>query len=135
MADMKIKEATENLTKSFKDLGVALKPIIEAKNIDRAIEIILRVNWEDYGQFKGEINHARELAVTALLQMAECVENKPLTVEELKLMGDKPYYHVSLTGGANGWLILGKLIAENPANYHYSERWLAYRYEPVSDVK
>lgn len=50
----------------------------------------------------------------------------PLTAEELQSMANKPYYHVSLTGNENKWIILDSWIAARLQDYKYGETWLAY---------
>lgn len=63
------------------------------------------------------------------------LKNEPLTVEELKKMGGKPYWHESLSNlehRHNHWGIMPGYVAENPQDYHYGEDWMAYRREKVN---
>ena len=56
--------------------------------------------------------------------------NPPLTIDELHNMANKPYWHKSLSGAENDrWTILPDNIAEQPQDYHYGDRWLAYKHE------
>lgn len=67
------------------------------------------------------------------------LENEPLTIEELKEMSGKPYWHVSLMDSKKSpdhwrkspdhWRILPDDIAKNPQDYYYGEIWFAYRRE------
>lgn len=67
--------------------------------------------------------------------------NVPFTLEEVRRMAEKPYWHVGLrTESAPAhWAILPSNIAKNPQDYHYGEYWLAYPSEVTSvqqlDVK
>lgn len=63
------------------------------------------------------------------------VPNDPLTLEELRGMGGEPYYHVSLQGSGDHWEVMDTLIARNIQDYHYGERWLAYRRKPEGSTK
>lgn len=58
---------------------------------------------------------------------------KPLTLDELREMGGKPYWHQSLTGDVEAtrkWMILPENIAKYADNYDYGINWLAYRTKP-----
>lgn len=59
-------------------------------------------------------------------------ERKPLTLEDLRCMANKPYWHVGLRedSGAPHWSILDPLLAYHPEDYDYGKTWLAYAYEP-----
>lgn len=59
------------------------------------------------------------------------MNNKPLTLEELRSMANKPYWHVGLRedSGAPHWSILDPLLAYHPQDYDYGKTWLAYAYE------
>lgn len=61
-------------------------------------------------------------------------KNEPMTMEELRGMGDQPYYHVSLQGMEPHWAILDSLTAKHIEDCHYGERWLAYRHPTKEDV-
>lgn len=54
--------------------------------------------------------------------------DKPLSLEILRGMGGKPYWHVGLRPESEPphWAILPDNIAKNIQDYHYGERWLAY---------
>ena len=69
------------------------------------------------------------LAIAALREQEERSINKPLTPDELREMGGKPYFHVSLQNGQKWWAILDPYYARRVEDYHYGEYWLAYRYE------
>lgn len=57
--------------------------------------------------------------------------NPPLTLEEVRVMGGKPYWHVGLQEDSPPphWNILDPLYAQHIEDYGYGKRWLAYRYE------
>lgn len=59
-------------------------------------------------------------------------ERKPLTLEELRCMANKPYWHVGLreNSGAPHWSILDPLLAYHPEDYDYGKTWLAYAADP-----
>lgn len=54
--------------------------------------------------------------------------NKPLSLETLRGMGGKPYWHVGLRPESESphWAILPDNIAKNIQDYHYERDWLAY---------
>lgn len=67
-------------------------------------------------------------------KMAELLrteENRPLTLEELRQMGGKPYWHVGLQEDSPPphWNVLDPFYARHIEDYGYGKRWLAYRYE------
>ncbi|MBC3798482.1 hypothetical protein [Acetobacterium tundrae] len=78
-------------------------------------------------ELRGRLKRYEDAGITL-----EDLENKPLTIDELKEMSGKPYWHVNLQGIGNRWAILAKHIASNPQDYHYGEYWLAYRREVKS---
>lgn len=57
----------------------------------------------------------------------------PLTLEQLRGMGGKPYWHVGLRkeNADPHWKILDPFIARYPEDYGYGKRWLAYAYQPA----
>lgn len=68
-------------------------------------------------------------------KMAELLrqeENKPLSLEQLREMGGKPYWHVGLQEDSPPphWNVLDPFYARHIEDYGYGKRWLAYRYEP-----
>ena len=86
-------------------------------------------------------------AATAWNRRAEDTEAKrrraeenpqPLTLDELREMGGKPYWHQSLTGDVEAtskWMILPENIAKYADNYDYGINWLAYRTRPEEEQK
>lgn len=60
-------------------------------------------------------------------------EQKPLSLEKLRCMANKPCWHVGLRedSGAPHWSILDPLLAYHPEDYDYGKTWLAYAYEPL----
>ena len=56
------------------------------------------------------------------------IPNKPLSLEALRRMGGKPYWHVGLRPESEPprWAILPENIAKNIQDYHYERDWLAY---------
>lgn len=63
-------------------------------------------------------------------------QNEPLTLEQLREMGGKPYWHVGLQEDSKAphWVILDPFFAKHIENYGYGERWLAYRRPPEGEV-
>ena len=59
-------------------------------------------------------------------------QNEPLTMEQLREMGGKPYWHVGLQEDSKAphWVILDPFFAKHIENYGYGKRWLAYRRPP-----
>lgn len=59
----------------------------------------------------------------------------PLTVDELREMGGKPYWHVGLQEDSPPphWNILDPIYAWHIEDYGYGKRWLAYRCELKGD--
>ena len=57
--------------------------------------------------------------------------NPPLTLEELREMGGKSYWHVGLQEDSPPphWNVLDPFYAQHIEDYGYGKRWLAYRYE------
>ena len=57
----------------------------------------------------------------------------PLTLEQLRGMGEKPYWHVGLQDDSPEphWKILDPFVARCPEDYGYGKRWLAYAYPPA----
>ena len=62
--------------------------------------------------------------------------NEPLTLEELRGMANKPYWHVGLReeSAAPHWSILDPLLAYHPEDYDYGEGWLAYHRPPEGEA-
>lgn len=52
----------------------------------------------------------------------------PLTIEQLREMANKPYWHVGLQTDSPEprWKILDPFVARCPEDYGYGKRWLAY---------
>lgn len=57
--------------------------------------------------------------------------NAPLTLDEMREMGGKPYWHVGLQEDSPPphWSILDSFYASHIEDYGYGKRWLAYRCE------
>ena len=68
-----------------------------------------------------------DLVHTALKEKLTREQNEPLTLEKLKGMDGEPYWHKSLIGHEDRWMVLDPYIAKYPEEYHYGETWLAYR--------
>lgn len=64
---------------------------------------------------------------------ADAGKMQPLTLEQLREMANKPYWHVGLReeSAAPHWSILDPLLAYNPEDYDYGTNWLAYAYPPA----
>jgi hypothetical protein len=75
-----------------------------------------------------------DLAMQVLRAELDREKNEPLTAEELQSIIGKPYFHVSLESDAAYWRVFeNEDAAKHPKEYHYGERWLAYRYEPKGE--
>lgn len=59
--------------------------------------------------------------------------NEPLTLEQLRGMANKPYWHVGMreNSAPPHWDILDPLLAYHPEDYDYGECWVAYAYPPA----
>lgn len=57
----------------------------------------------------------------------------PLTLDQLRGMANKPYWHVGLRedSAPPHWSILDPLLAYHPEDYDYGVAWLAYAYQPL----
>lgn len=75
-----------------------------------------------------------------LLEIMEtCLEavrghgNKPLTLEQLREMDGKPYWHIGIQNDSPkpNWKILDPFVAKHPEDYGYGKRWIAYAYPPA----
>ena len=85
-------------------------------------------------------NQYNRMAVFGIMQSMPTVAyqktpNEPLTLEELRGMANKPYWHVGLReeSAAPHWSILDPLLAYHPEDYDYGEGWLAYRRPPEGE--
>lgn len=60
------------------------------------------------------------------------IPDRPLTVEEMRQMGGKPYWHVGLQkdSAPPHWIILDPIYARHIEDYFYGERWVGYRRPP-----
>lgn len=67
---------------------------------------------------------------------AQETEDKPLTLDEMREMGGKPYWHVSLRKESPPphWNILDPFYAQHIEGYKYGENWLAYRRKPEEPI-
>jgi len=71
-----------------------------------------------------------DFVINALRTQSERSNPQPLTLDELKERVGKWIWQQSLTGHFSGWKMLEAHLANNPGDYHYGERWLAYDHEP-----
>lgn len=64
------------------------------------------------------------------------IPDRPLTVEEMRQMGGKPYWHVGLQKESPPphWAILEPIYAKYIEDYFYGDRWLGYRRPPKDDA-
>ena len=58
--------------------------------------------------------------------------DQPMTVDEMRQMGGKPYWHVGLQKDSKPphWAILEPIYAKHIEDYYYGKRWLGYRCPP-----
>lgn len=75
-----------------------------------------------------KLKEALDMAIAALSP-----PNEPMTLEQLREMANKPYWHVGLRSESADphWKILDPFIARFPEDYGYGKRWLAYAYPPA----
>lgn len=61
--------------------------------------------------------------------------NEPLTPEELREMGEQPYWHVGLREESPPphWNILDPFCAKRIEDYKYGKNWIAYRRPPEGE--
>ena len=86
-----------------------------------------------------QVVQALELAVNALRaggkdkDVPTMPAGQPLTLEELRGMANKPYWHVGMreNSAPPHWGILDPLLAYHPEDYDYGECWVAYAYPPA----
>lgn len=107
--------------------GKSFQDIIDEMTIDECID---GIKCLDICCNRAEI--VREKAIQALREKLEWENPQPLGLEELGNMSGEPYFHISLNGNKNEWVILDKHISEHPQDYNYGKTWLAYRYKPDS---
>ena len=86
-----------------------------------------------------QVVQALELAVNALRaggkdkDVPTMPAGQPLTLEKLRGMANKPYWHVGMreNSAPPHWGILDPLLAYHPEDYDYGECWVAYAYPPA----
>ena len=64
---------------------------------------------------------------------ADAGKMQPLTVEQMREVVGKPYWHVGLQEDSPKphWKILDPFVSKHPEDYGYGKRWLAYAYPPA----
>lgn len=101
--------------------------------IDRMRDCIDR--HQEKGFPVGEMQETLEYyeCVLAALKCEKKPTGEPLTLNQLREMGGKPYWHVGLQTDSPEphWKILDPFVARCPEDYGYSKRWLAYAYPPA----
>ena len=86
-----------------------------------------------------QVVQALELAVNALraggkdMNVPTMPVRQPLTLEQLRGMANKPYWHVGMRedSAPPHWSILDPLLAYHPEDYDYGKCWIAYAYPPA----
>lgn len=101
-----------------------LRPI-DAYTLNNAL-----VSW--YNDTEGETEKSILRRVMQMVVHAPTLTplNEPLSLADMREMGGKPYWHIRLETGKGHWVILDRLVAANIQDYHYGERWIAYRRPP-----
>ena len=87
-----------------------------------------------------QVVQALELAITALraggtdMNVPTMPAGQPLTLEQLRGMANKPYWHVGMRedSAPPHWSILDPLLAYHPEDYDYGKCWIAYAYQPAN---
>ena len=85
-------------------------------------------NWEEQLEIMETCLEAVRSA-----HFAEAGKMQPLTVEQLREVVGKPYWHVGLQEDSPKphWEILDPFVSKHPEDYGYGKRWLAYAYHPA----
>ena len=85
-------------------------------------------NWEEQLEIMETCLEAVRSA-----HFAEAGKMQPLTVEQLREVVGKPYWHVGLQEDSPKphWEILDPFVSKHPEDYGYGKRWLAYAYPPA----
>ena len=85
-------------------------------------------NWEEQLEIMETCLEAVRSA-----HFAEAGKMQPLTVEQLREVVGKPYWHVGLHEDSPKphWEILDPFVSKHPEDYGYGKRWLAYAYPPA----
>lgn len=85
-------------------------------------------NWEEQLEIMETCLEAVRSA-----HFAEAGKMQPLTVEQLREVVGKPYWHVGLQEDSPKphWKILDPFVSKHPEDYGYGKRWLAYAYPPA----
>lgn len=97
------------------------------------------VNGELYANQHKDVADALELAIAALragvkdMNVPTMSAGQPLTLEQLRGMANKPYWHVGMRedSAPPHWSILDPLLAYHPEDYDYGKCWVAYAYPPA----
>lgn len=86
-------------------------------------------NWEEQLEIMETCLEAVRSA-----HFAEAGKMQPLTVEQLREVVGKPYWHVGLQEDSPKphWEILDPFVSKHPEDYGYGKRWLAYAYPPAN---
>ena len=85
-------------------------------------------NWEEQLEIMETCLEAVRSA-----HFADAGKMQPLTVEQLREVVGKPYWHVGLQEDSPKphWEILDPFVSKHPEDYGYGKRWLAYAYPPA----
>jgi len=121
----------EYISKRAKEKGCEVEPgdLMEGACMECDCELaILYTVAVQAAELRGRLKMYEDAGITL-----EDLKNEPLTIEELKEMSGKPYWHKSLNGRGSFWLILAEHIALNPQDYRYGEDWLAYLREKENE--
>jgi len=113
------------------------------KRIEDLIGILdIRIGWGDAQADILSEKRDYELAIAALRNYGVALENKPLTLEQLRKMDGQPVWVVGkreLKAGVNGWMLINIKLSSPAAmdftrscNFaDYGKLWLAYAREPA----
>ncbi len=123
----------EYISKCAKEKGCNVEPedLMEGACMECDCELaILYTVAVQAAELRGRLKMYEDAGITL-----DDLKNEPLTVDELKEMGGKPFWFetkLNLEYCPSEWRILKDHIAKNPQDYHYGENWLAYRREKVN---
>lgn len=86
--------------------------------------------YQSKKDYMDAVNEACRIAVKALRNI---LTGDPMTLEQMRDMGGKPYWHVGLQADSPEphWKILDSFVARCPEDYGYGKRWIAYAYQPA----
>lgn len=95
--------------------------------IENEIQIDVRLCTDE------QVDRFQQALYKAISALSNQIPGEPLTMEQLREMGGRPYWHVGMRDEreAPHWAILDPHIAKHIEDYGYGETWVAYEYPPA----